>query len=333
MENLAVTRLHLSPYFPTDFQFQEKLALERISGVNYLNLNQWQEAERLVLISDTHVKLDELPTGVLEKTHLILHPNSGHDNLHQGVACKLKAPIILGNELRAQAVAEYIWARLWQGLVKIPHHLIWDNERNWDRELINQKTVLLLGKGEIGTILEKWASGLPWKWISYDPFLSSKLPSSIAEIRDQTMKMIRDTSPNVILLCCSLNPSSRHIINHQSLNLASKDVIVINAARGGLINQSELFDFLKNNPRAQAYLDVYEQEPAPMAQYSTYENFYGTSHIAGVYHALSSKTIQWESRLIQDFINKPREQFARSYIKKTLNSRFITLGSTESLFI
>lgn len=333
MENLSVIRLHLSPYFSTDFQFQEKVALERLANVNYLNLGQWQQATRIALITDTHVKLDELPTGVLEKTHLVLHPNSGHDNLHQGVACSLKAPIVLGHELRSHAVAEYVWARLWQSIVKIPQHLAWDKERNWDRELISQKRVLLIGRGEIGSILEKWSSGLPWRWNSFDPFIAPQLPNSIAEIRTGIMNAIKEFSPNVIILSCSLNPSSRHIINHQSLILAPKDVVIINAARGGLINQSELFEFLKQNPRAQAYLDVYEQEPAPMAQLSTYENFHGTSHIAGVYNSLAQKTINWEYCMLKDFIEKPREQFIRGHLKKTLNSRLITLRSAESFFI
>lgn len=333
MENLSVIRLHLSPYFSTDFQFQEKIALEQLANVNYLNLGQWQQATRIALITDTHVKLDELPTGVLEKTHLVLHPNSGHDNLHQGVASTLKAPIILGHELRSHAVAEYVWARLWQSLVKIPQHLTWNKDRNWDRELISQKKVLLIGRGEIGRILEKWSSGPPWVWKSYDPFIGPQLPNSIEEIRRGILGAIKETCPNIIILCCSLNPSSRYIIDKQSLSLAPKDLIIINAARGGLINQQDLFDFLKQNPRAQAYLDVYEHEPAPLAQLSTYDNFYGTSHIAGVFNGLEKKTIDWESIVLNDFLRKPKDQFERSYLEKTLNSRLIRLRSAESFFI
>jgi len=62
---------------------------------------------------------------------------------------------------------------------------------------------------------------------------------------------------------CDLNPTSRHLINRDTLKITNPDAVIINTARGSIINENDLVEALLNNHLAGAALDVFEIEPLP----------------------------------------------------------------------
>jgi D-3-phosphoglycerate dehydrogenase len=112
-----VYRTNSSTYQDSEFFNNEKQELEKIDGVHYIkSLTEIDDEIPFILISNTHTVPEELPEILLDKTILMIHPNSGHENISKGFVRKMNFPIILGNPIRSHAVAEYILSCLFHRL-------------------------------------------------------------------------------------------------------------------------------------------------------------------------------------------------------------------------
>lgn len=279
-----ILRKNISPYQGEFFCINEKKSLEQISAVSYESKNQSLDK---ILITNTHTRLDLLSKAELSNTKLMIHPNSGYDNFNVNFVKSANFPIIIGNSIRAHAVSNYILSCLFSHLSPVPQHKEWDKERLWNRGLLNKKNVLIIGYGTIGKILESSLSNLVKKISIYDPY---KEHSSIGKNID------------VLIMACSLTPSSHNIINENILDNLSDDYLFINGARGKLVNEQHLISSLSNRPKAYAYLDVFQQEPCNFDKWKSLQNVAISSHIAGVFEGLNESIISFEKEVISDFI-------------------------------
>ncbi len=292
----TVKRINSSPYFESNFSKAEKLKLESIAHVVMLD-NSNEDAD--ILITNTHSDLSLLSSNQIKSCKLIIHPNSGYDNFSTTFVESSQFPIVLGNSLRAHAVTNYILSALFSHYGSIPEQHTWNKDRKWPRKLLNELNVLVLGQGHIGSILQQCLSPLVASLNIYDPFKN---------LNQLTLKDI-----DVVIPVCSLNPSSKHIINMEKMMKLSEDFLLINAARGALINTIDLLEILTQQPNAHAVLDVFEKEPIDFAEFNKLKNIKTTSHIAGVYSQLNEETIQFEFNTIEDFIKMEIEEFKKNY--------------------
>src|SRR5690606_32424520 len=113
------------------------------------HLSEFDPNSPVALITNTHTNPDSISQTILEKTTLLIHPNSGHDNFQESFIENAAFPIVFGNPIRAHAVAEYILSALFQHFTKLPIHHHWDNDRLWNRKLVRDQKILLLGFGTI----------------------------------------------------------------------------------------------------------------------------------------------------------------------------------------
>ena len=84
-----------------------------------------------------------------------------------------------------------------------------------------------------------------------------------------------------------------------------------------------MIEFLSNNKNATAYIDVFPEEPFPIEDYSNLNNLKMTSHIAGVFDQLSSKIIEFEKKVLLDYISLEKNVFERNYQHIDLRHRII----------
>ncbi|WP_417308426.1 phosphoglycerate dehydrogenase [Devosia sp.] len=135
----------------------------------------------------------------------------------------------------------------------------WEKNRFMGVEVTN-KTLGLIGAGNIGSIVADRAQGLKMKVIAYDPFLTPERAVAIGvEKVDLDTLLAR---ADFITLHTPLIDATRNIINAEALAKAKDGVRIINCARGGLIDEAALFDALKSGKVAGAALDVFLEEPA-----------------------------------------------------------------------
>ncbi len=135
----------------------------------------------------------------------------------------------------------------------------WEKNRFMGVEVTN-KTLGLIGAGNIGSIVADRAIGLRMKVIAFDPFLTPERAQTLGVEKVELDELL--TRADFITLHTPLIDATRNIISAEALQKTKKGVRIINCARGGLIDEAALYEALKSGQVAGAALDVFLQEPA-----------------------------------------------------------------------
>ena len=126
-------------------------------------------------------------------------------------------------------------------------------------ELLN-KEILIMGFGRIGKILIKRCLGFDMKVNVYDPFVEKKYVEEQGGNKIEDLDLFLKTA-DYLSIHMPLNDKTRNLINLNKLKTMKKNVIIINTARGGIINEKDLDEAVKNNIIFGAGLDVFVNEP------------------------------------------------------------------------
>ena len=152
----------------------------------------------------------------------------------------------------------------------------WEKNRFMGVELFN-KTLGLIGAGNIGSIVANRALGLHMKVVAYDPFLSEDRAKEIGVKKVDLDELL--ARADFITLHVPLTDKTRNILSRENLAKTKKGVRIINAARGGLIDEEALVDALKSGHVAGAALDVFAVEPATESPLFNMPNVVATPHL------------------------------------------------------
>jgi D-3-phosphoglycerate dehydrogenase / 2-oxoglutarate reductase len=136
----------------------------------------------------------------------------------------------------------------------------WDRNKFVGVELCN-KTLGIIGLGNVGRIVAERAAGLRMKVIGYDPFIA---PESIARMGVEPASLEEIfTKSDFITVHVPLTPETQGLINREAFAKMKTGIRVINCARGGIVDEKDLADALREGKVAGAALDVYVDEPPP----------------------------------------------------------------------
>lgn len=143
---------------------------------------------------------------------------------------------------------------------------------------VSGKTLGIIGLGAIGTAVARRATGFDMRVIYHQP---RRKPEAEQELGVSFCENLEDllTEADVLSLHCSLNIDTRHIINTRSLSLIKEGAVLINTARGALINEVALVAALASGHLGAAGLDVYEFEPEVEAKLLKFPNVTLLPHI------------------------------------------------------
>lgn len=310
MKSYQVIRTHTSPYHAENFEQKERDCLQKVPGIQFATLDQFRTNFPTILITNTHTLLKNLSKELLAHTELILHSNSGYDHFIPEFELWKDIPIVVGHEIRAQAVAEYCLSSLFQGLCELPQHLSWHSARSWDRPLIKDQTVAIYGYGHIGKIVSHTLATLGARVLVFDPFVKD-CPFPKGEIREA----------RAVIVCASLNSTSRYMFNETFFDAAHPELLFINGARGKLVKEEALRGFLLSHPKAQAFLDVFETEPFT-ENWHHFPQVWKTSHIAGVHQGLDQDIISFEEKTLRDFVQLKTDEFKVKYQQELLQNKW-----------
>jgi D-3-phosphoglycerate dehydrogenase len=146
------------------------------------------------------------------------------------------------------------------------------------------KTLGILGIGRIGQATAKIALGAGMKVIAFDPFIKN-VNLELEFFDGQTVEFDIDTisKENVLkqadFLTLHVPSQEEYVIDTAEFDLMKKGVIMVNAARGGVVNEVALVKALEEGKVAQAALDVFEKEPTPEMQLLMNPNLSLSPHI------------------------------------------------------
>ena len=140
-------------------------------------------------------------------------------------------------------------------------------------------TVGIIGCGHVGKDLVQLLKPFNCNILVHDllPFKDFYLEYDITPVNLEDLLRRSD----VVSLHLPLNNSTKNILDKKMLKLLKKDAILINLARGGLIDEASLKEILKSNSIAGAALDVFAVEPPLDKDFSMMDNVFVTPHIGG----------------------------------------------------
>lgn len=186
---------------------------------------------------------------------------SGTDTIDKAAAQARGIEVRAAIGANAAAVAEQAMALLLacaKSVVELNarmHAGHWDKATHKSIEL-QGRTVGLIGLGAIGQRFARMCNAMGMKVLGFDPF-AKDLPDFILPVNLETLWRESDA----ISLHCPLTPDNREMVNAQTLAQCKKGVILVNTARGGLINESDLLVGVRSRQVFAAGLDSFAIEP------------------------------------------------------------------------
>jgi len=148
----------------------------------------------------------------------------------------------------------------------------WEKKRFHGIELFG-KTLGIIGIGRIGTELAKRAKAMGMNVIAYDPLVSSSNYAKLVDF-DTLLK-----ESDFISLHIPKTKETTHLLNKSAFDKMKNGVIIVNCARGGVVDEDALYDAIVSGKVRVACLDVYEVEPAKEHKLFSLEQVILTPHI------------------------------------------------------
>jgi len=186
---------------------------------------------------------------------------SGTDTIDKAAAKERGIEVVAAAGANAAAVAEQALALLLacaKSVVKLNERMHaghWDKATHKSVEL-EGRTVGVIGLGAIGLRFARMAEAMGMRVLGFDPY-AKNLPSYIESASLETIFREAD----VISLHCPLTADNTKLLNAQTLAQCKKGVIIVNTARGGLIDEAALLDAVRSGQVASAGLDSFAVEP------------------------------------------------------------------------
>jgi D-3-phosphoglycerate dehydrogenase len=175
----------------------------------------------------------------------------------------------------------------------------WEKKKFMGVELYN-KTLGLVGIGVIGTIVADRARGLKMKVVGYDPYLLKE----VAEKKGVDLVSLDEllSRSDFISVHTPLTDETRNLIDKNAFAKMKKGLILINCARGGIINEKDLYDAIKGGKVAGAALDVFEKEPAIGNPLLELEEVISTPHLGAATEEAQENVAIAISQQIVDYL-------------------------------
>ena len=216
------------------------------------------------------IRTAKLSREVIEAANnlrIISRHGVGYDNIDLKVSKKKNITLAITSTANAVAVAEHVMfmilniskrGSMYDDTVKSGKF----NERNKLPKTVElwNKNILIAGFGRIGQALIKRCLGFEMNVFVFDPFVSKEF---IEKRGGTKVDNLSETSKDMdaMSLHIPLNDETKNIINYELLKSMKKNCIIINAARGGIVNEVDLDRALNENLIFGAGLDVFETEP------------------------------------------------------------------------
>jgi phosphoglycerate dehydrogenase-like enzyme len=147
-----------------------------------------------------------------------------------------------------------------------PRLLQWQRDRHWERHTSRQlagQRVLIVGAGSIGRrVAELCAAAKMEVWAAVRPGRSAQLPGVTRFIGvDELTGVLAEV--DALVLACPLTDETHHLIGAKQLAALPRHAVLVNVARGQVVDEPALVESLSTGQLAGAVLDVFEQEPLP----------------------------------------------------------------------
>lgn len=211
----------------------------------------------------------------------------GVDNIDVNAATERGIMVINSPEGNTISAAEHTFGLLLAAARWVPQAQASMRRGEWDRKTFTgselyHKTLGVVGFGRIGREVAERAAAFRMKLLAFDPFISE----DFARERGVELVSLDDLlrRSDFVTLHMPKTAETDNLLNTERLALMKPTAILVNCARGGIVNEQALYEALKSNKLAMAALDVFAQEPLGPSPLLELPNFVSTPHLAASTH-------------------------------------------------
>ncbi len=280
--------------------------------------------QALVVRSQTKVTADIIAAG--EKLQIIARAGAGIDNIDVEAATRKGILVVNAPTGNTISAAEHTIALMLALARHIPQANTVLKTHVWRRNdfmgtELRDKTLGIIGLGNVGSEVAKRARGLQMRLVGYDPFVSvdyaKKLQVEIVPFED----LIKES--DFITLHLSLTPATEGLIGDKEIALMKPSVRIINCARGKLINEEILANAVAEGRIAGAAVDVFPKEPVTESPLFDSDKIIVTPH-------LGASTTEAQAAAAKDVAEQIIDVFKGKPARYAVNAPFI---SAETLSV
>lgn len=264
--------------------------LEPIADINSI-ADYATEADLIEILGDVDAILartGSISRAVIEaapKLKIVSRHGVGVDNVDIDACTDHGVVVTITGDANSGSVSEHAFGLMLAAAREIPTATaqvkggVWDRARFVGRELAG-KTLGLVGLGRIGARMVGHARGFDMSVVAYDPYVEAQVADEFGAELVSLEELLRRS--DFVSLHLPLTDATRGLIGAQQLSMMKPSAILINTARGGLIDEESLHKALSERCIAGAALDTFAHEPLspddPLAQM---ENLICSPHVAG----------------------------------------------------
>lgn len=224
-------------------------------------------------------------TKILENAKdlkLVARAGVGLDNIDLETCKEKGIKVVNSPTALSESVAELVFAMILsfnRNIVKADNSMkkgLWE-KKNLKGTEVHGKTIGIVGFGRIGSHIAKIANGYGMKVLAFDVNKDDVLAAKLGVEYKELDELIR--ASDYLTLHVPLIPQTRGMISMPQLEMMKDNALLINTARGGVVNEDDLFKALSNGIIRGACLDVYENEPPKDSPLAGLDNVLMTPHI------------------------------------------------------
>ncbi|MCK4352465.1 D-2-hydroxyacid dehydrogenase [candidate division WOR-3 bacterium] len=273
--------------------------VQDLSGVPKEELpEKVKDFDVMVVRSATKVRKEMIDK--MEQMKLIVRGGVGLDNIDVDYATTKGIKVTNTPLASSSSVAEITLAHMFALSRHIARGTQSIKEGKWEKKILkgielSGKTLGIIGIGRIGKKLAKKATALGMNVVGYDPYVKN-----VEGVESVDFDTLLNTS-DYISLHIPFTPETKHLIGKNEFEKMKDGVIIINCARGGVVDEQALLEALKSGKVGGAGLDVFKTEPPPKTELMELPNVTFTPHIGAATKEAQSRIGKEVSKIVCEF--------------------------------
>jgi len=294
----------------------DNVSIDNKSGITKEDLlAEIESYDGLVVRSRTKVTADIIAAA--KNLKVIGRAGAGVDNIDTDEATK-RGIIVMntpgGNTIAATEHAVAMMLATMRNISRANMSLLdekWDRKTYIGRELF-EKTIGILGLGKIGYQVAKRLKAFDTDLIVYDPVVTKEVADQVGARLVELDELIEKS--DIITIHAPKIPETIDLLNKDRLNKCKDGVVIINCARGGIVNEADLLAALDSGKVSAAGLDVYSSEPPTDFTLAKHAKVTATPHLGASTHEAQEKVADMILDQMLEYFDKQVARNSVNYI-------------------
>ncbi len=262
-----------------------------------------EDYQGIIVRSATKVTAEVIRNG--KNLKVIGRAGAGVDNIDMSAATESGIAVLNAADGNTISVVEFTFGLMLALSRQIPSAHISMLERRWDRTLFKGvelygKVLGIIGLGKIGLEVAKRAQAFGMKVMAFDPLIESEVFESTGVVQHDLKEIF--LLSDYVSIHVPLNEHTRDLVGPEHFENCKQGLWLINAARGGVVDEEALYQALKTGKLAGAAIDVFEKEPPRENPLIGLENVISTPHLGASTFEAQERVAEQIAERVADFL-------------------------------